>query len=704
MARQRHSYLWFRQFSSGVVLLTILLNVCHLRAVASESRDHVVERTFSTTLKYRCIVTLPSEYKADGQRSWPMVLFLHGGGSPELERLKRSIRTLTDLPAIVVAPICPPSPDGPRYTNWNWKMLGEVVREISSTYRVDAKKRAVIGFSMGGSGAWELPSHEPTLFSKSVVIAGVCHPWSLRHYPQIPVWVFVGAKDYMRKEQQETTTSAQRFGVDVVETVWDGADHGGIFRKAMSHERMLNWLVKDEDLRQENARADDALKGGVGGGNDTELRQRFGEQQFAPKGGFLLKAGRQLPNLVWDQPELVANLVDDLAIPTRWFNDSFEEVAAADKPGRYYAYGQAPAPSGPPLRRAMTCVCVDLGVDLMALAKERIGSIQSGTVVESGQIKAMVLRWQSTEAGAVELAAILDSDQPSRVVREGQWQMENATQHVRLKRKLMGLDNKPIVKATVRPAKGKPAAELRITPLGHAGIAAEQVWEIESKLDEWYANSQEPMAVVIARNGVIVVAKGYGNVHEQSVTIDTPMLLHSAMKPLIGLQLAMYIDQGFIKLDEPIGNFLPDFSSPDDRNLTFRAGHVHTTGIHFPWELAFRRLFYFHTWHESLIAHCKREWAPGAKHRYGVVGVILSVRALELLRGRNYWDAMERDLFEPRWESATCYLGERGSQQKVWRGSVSFWPTAECTGISRSSPTTLTQQSFQHLWGPGSPL
>jgi CubicO group peptidase (beta-lactamase class C family) len=27
--------------------------------------------------------------------------------------------------------------------------------------------------------------------------------------------------------------------------------------------------------------------------------------------------------------------------------------------------------------------------------------------------------------------------------------------------------------------------------------------------------------------------------------------------------------------------------------------------------------------------------------------VILSVRALELLRGRNYWDAMERDLFGP---------------------------------------------------------
>lgn len=379
----------------------------------------------------------------------------------------------------------------------------------------------------------------------------------------------------------------------------------------------------------------------------TELKEHFGEQQFAPEGGFILKVGQKLPSMVWEHPELVERVVDDPTIPTRWFNEHFEEVQAVDKPGRYYAYGEAPAPSGPPLRRAMTCCCVTDGVDLKAIAKKRIQSGQGGAVPGPEQTNAMLLRWRTTEEGAVELAAILDRDQPSKPGRVGQWQMENATQHVRLKRKLMGLENKPIVKPTIKPNEGKPAPELRKGPLEEAEITEEKVRQIEAKLDEWYASSQEPMAVVIARKGVIIVAKGYGKVDGKPVTIDTPMRLDSAMKPLIGLQLAMYVDQGFIKLDEPIGNYLPDFNSPQDRNLTFRAGHVHATGIHFPWELAFRRLFYFHTWHESLIAHCKREWAPGAKRRYGVVGVILSVRALELLRGRNYWDAMERDLFEP---------------------------------------------------------
>ena len=230
-------------------IFSVILFLSNLQSVIAQSsfEQLLIERTHSEKLSYQCMVNLPAEYAADADRAWPMVLFLHGGGPPK--NLAMTIEPLTALPAIVVAPICPPSADGPRYTNWNWRMLGEVVREISSKYRVDPAKRSVIGFSMGGSGAWELPSFEPDLFTKSVVIAGVCHPWSLRHYPKTQVWAFVGLKDYMRKEQQETVTSAKRFGIDVVESTWKDADHGGIFRNAIRHQPMLNWLVSVKDLR-----------------------------------------------------------------------------------------------------------------------------------------------------------------------------------------------------------------------------------------------------------------------------------------------------------------------------------------------------------------------------------------------------------------------------------------------------------------------
>lgn len=381
--------------------------------------------------------------------------------------------------------------------------------------------------------------------------------------------------------------------------------------------------------------------------NKSELKERFGELQFGPQGGFLLTVGQQLPPLVWEHPDIVARVVKEPTIRTRWFNDQFDEVTVAKEPGRYYAYGEAPVPSGPDLRRAMTCYCAGPNADIKTLAAAAISTSDSSRETLQAEVAANLQRWRTTEEGAVELSAQVESGLTAQDVRIGQWQMENATRHVLLKRKLMGLDATPTVKATVRPLTGNPAPELRTAPLDQAGISAAQVMEIERRLDAWFAASQEPFAVVIAKNGVVIVEKSYGMLNGEPVTIDTPMLLHSAMKPLIGLQLAMWVDRGYFKLDEPIGKYLPDFRSPEDRNLTFRAAHIHATGIHFPWELAFRKLFYFHTWHESLIAHCKREWAPGTRQRYGVVGVILSVRALELLRGRNYWDAMERDLFEP---------------------------------------------------------
>ncbi|MEQ9408215.1 MAG: serine hydrolase domain-containing protein [Fuerstiella sp.] len=383
--------------------------------------------------------------------------------------------------------------------------------------------------------------------------------------------------------------------------------------------------------------------------NATQLAERFGEEQFAPEGGFVLRVGQQLPRLVWKNPELVAKVIDEPAIPTRWFNARFQQVETAGEPGRYYAYGEAPVPAGPVLRRAMTCCCVagDLNLSDLAAARVADSDHSAGLDQQHPDANAVVRHWHDSEQGAIELAAILEYGRMSRPPRRGQWQMEEATRHVRLKRRLMGWEDKPIRKATPRRLPGKPANVLRTGPLEEAGISRDQVRELEVRLDQWYAASEEPMAVVVARRGVIVLAKSYGEAAGQPVTVDTPMALDSAMKPLIGLQLATFVDRGILRLDEPIGNYLPDFDTPGDQNLTFRAGHVHATGIHFPWDLAFSRLFYFHTWHESLIAHCRREWPPGERQRYGVVGVILSVRALELVRGRNYWDAMERDLFEP---------------------------------------------------------
>ena len=100
----------------------------------------------------------------------------------------------------------------------------------------------------------------------------------------------------------------------------------------------------------------------------AKRREKFGQQLFAPQGGFVLTPGSALPPLVWNEPETVAALVDDAAIRTRWFNEKLQEVPATEQPGRYFAYGETMGPGGSSFRRAMTCVCAPPDTDLHTLA------------------------------------------------------------------------------------------------------------------------------------------------------------------------------------------------------------------------------------------------------------------------------------------------------------------------------------------------
>lgn len=406
----------------------------------------------------------------------------------------------------------------------------------------------------------------------------------------------------------------------------------------------LFWLVSaivQPAFPQPRALTDEAL-------DPVQLRQEFGEQVFVPEGGFVLRVGQTLPRLVWEDPEWIAEQVGEAPIRTRWFDQDFEEVGAVGSTGRYYVHGEASGPGGATLKEAMTAFAVEAG-DLRSMAERLTAGtrIPSGSEARRRQIDLTLDYWRSSEEGAVELASLLEGDYPLAEPRPGQWQMENATQQVRLKRKLMGLEATPPVEVRARTVEGEAAPVLREGALQEAGVTAAYQDRIEAMLDDWYASAQKPTAVVIARDGVIVVNKAYGMIDGRPVTSETPMLLHSAMKPLIGLQLAMYVDRGHVGLDEPIGKHLPEFSGTEDEGLTFRAGQVHATGIQYPWPLAFSRLFYFKPWQDSMISLRSREWAPGEQRKYGVVGIILSVRALELMSGRNYWDAMERELFAP---------------------------------------------------------
>lgn len=243
----------------GVVISLLTLSSLSFAEDKQEGKAYTMnqyEKKIRKNIVYDYMVKLPGGYDEKKTRKWPLILWLHGGGGKpkaEAERIYNRIEKITELPAIIVIPLCPTAEEQGVHWHHNafdYHILGEIVTAVSERYRVDPAKRSVIGLSAGATGAWLMPFYNQTMFSKVVVIAGVATPWAILHYPKgVQVWVFIGEKDRLAIEQQNTVDSAKRFKVDVVRTLMRGVNHGKARTRAMEHPNIAKWLVSDKDLR-----------------------------------------------------------------------------------------------------------------------------------------------------------------------------------------------------------------------------------------------------------------------------------------------------------------------------------------------------------------------------------------------------------------------------------------------------------------------
>ncbi len=104
----------------------------------------------------------------------PLILALHYGGRPNgagqgvLANLVQP--ALADLGAIIVAP---ESLGGAWSTAENERAVNALLDAVQASYRIDPKRIAVTGFSMGGTGAWYFAGKYPQRFSAAIPVAGM---------------------------------------------------------------------------------------------------------------------------------------------------------------------------------------------------------------------------------------------------------------------------------------------------------------------------------------------------------------------------------------------------------------------------------------------------------------------------------------------------------------------------------------------------
>lgn len=199
----------------------------------------------------------PGDY--DKAKSYPLVLWLHGGGQRgnDLKMLlahgdaqgagflARS-DTQEKYPAFVLAPQCPV---GGRWGNpgasqptAQMKLALEIVDKLTTEYSVDTSRLYVMGLSLGGYGTWDAIVRRPDMFAAAVPICGggdVSRAASIK----TAVWAFHGDEDESVNvsESRRMIAALKAAGSAPRYTEYKGVGHNS-WEPAFAEPDLLAWM------------------------------------------------------------------------------------------------------------------------------------------------------------------------------------------------------------------------------------------------------------------------------------------------------------------------------------------------------------------------------------------------------------------------------------------------------------------------------
>lgn len=189
------------------------------------------------------LVYLPANY--DNQTSWPVVLFLHGGGErgDDIDDVKvhgppMLIEAGQDFPFIMIAPQSPVD----RW--WQPTELSVLLDMIEQTYNVDADRIYVTGLSLGGIGTWRQGNYEPDRFAALAPICGGGEIYWAAALKDLPIWAFHGAKDKVISvaRSQAMVDAIRDQGGQAKLTIYPDADHDS-WTQTYDDPAFWDWLL-----------------------------------------------------------------------------------------------------------------------------------------------------------------------------------------------------------------------------------------------------------------------------------------------------------------------------------------------------------------------------------------------------------------------------------------------------------------------------
>lgn len=235
---------------------------------------------------------------------------------------------------------------------------------------------------------------------------------------------------------------------------------------------------------------------------------------------------------------------------------------------------------------------------------------------------------------------------------------------------------------------------------------------LETRLDDIvkhaYPNDDEPgAAVLVAVDGNPVLRKGYGLADTETgraIEPDDVFRIASVTKQFTAVAILQLVQQGKVKLDDPITKYVPDF---DTRGQTITIENLlsHTSGIPNFTELPdfkdgeTRKLSPREV--VALVDDKPLDFAPGSKFKYSNTNYTLLGMVIEKTSGKAYADYMLEHVFAPAGMKHTRYSPNEIADDKHAHGyeaSEGGFKPAPPMDMSQPFAAGAIESNVDDLW------
>ena len=178
--------------------------------------------------------------------------------------------------------------------------------------------------------------------------------------------------------------------------------------------------------------------------------------------------------------------------------------------------------------------------------------------------------------------------------------------------------------------------------------------EIDKIITTMYEYDQFSGIVLVSLKDSIIIKKGYGYANiEDSIpnTPDSKFMIASFTKPFTAMLILQLVEDGKLKLDGKLSDYLPEFTKKEGKEITIHQLLTHTSGMggewHIPNLIDIEKEFYTRKRLLDTIIKQDLVYEPGEGKEYSNFGYALLGLVIEKVSGMSYDEYMNEKICKP---------------------------------------------------------